>query len=41
MDAHQSWTCAAGRLIRTEVADQMTGRQAGGGLVRLHFEKAL
>ena len=29
------------RLVRTEVADEMTAKQAGGGLVRLHFEKAL
>jgi putative acetyltransferase len=29
------------RLIRTEVADQMTAKQAGGGLTRFHFEKAL
>jgi len=29
------------RLIRTEVADNMTAKQAGGGLTRFHFEKAL
>jgi GNAT superfamily N-acetyltransferase len=29
------------RLVRTEVAGEMTAKQAGGGLVRLHFEKAL
>jgi GNAT superfamily N-acetyltransferase len=29
------------RLVRTEVADAMTAKQAGGGLIRLHFEKAL
>jgi GNAT superfamily N-acetyltransferase len=29
------------RLIRTEVAEQMTAKQAGGGLTRFHFEKAL
>ncbi len=29
------------RLVRTEVADKMTAKQAGGGLIRLHFEKAL
>lgn len=27
--------------IRTEVAETMTTKQAGGGLTRLHFEKAL
>ena len=27
--------------IRTEVADIMTAKQAGGGLTRFHFEKAL
>ncbi len=27
--------------IRTEVAETMTARQAGGGLTRFHFEKAL
>jgi GNAT superfamily N-acetyltransferase len=29
------------RLIRTEVADQMSAKQAGGGLTRFHFEKEL
>ena len=29
------------RLVRTEVATEMTAKQAGGGLVRLHFEKEL
>jgi GNAT superfamily N-acetyltransferase len=29
------------RLIATEVADQMTAKQAGGGLTRFHFEKEL
>lgn len=29
------------RLIRTEVAGEMTAKQAGGRLIRLHFEKAL
>ena len=29
------------RLIRTEVADIMTAKQAGGGFTRFHFEKAL
>jgi GNAT superfamily N-acetyltransferase len=29
------------RLIRTEVAETMTAKQAGGGLTRFHFEKAL
>ncbi len=29
------------RLIRTEVADNMTAKQAGGGLTRFHFEKVL
>ena len=29
------------RQIRVDVADQMTPKQAGGGLTRLHFEKAL
>jgi len=29
------------RLVRTEVADKMTAKQAGGGLTRFHFEKAL
>ena len=29
------------RQIRTEVADQMTAKQAGGGLTRFYFEKAL
>lgn len=29
------------RLIRTEVADQMTAKQAGGGLTRFYFEKVL
>lgn len=29
------------RLVRTETAAEMTARQAGGGLVRLHFEKEL
>jgi GNAT superfamily N-acetyltransferase len=29
------------RLIATEVADQMTAKQAGGGLTRFHFEKVL
>jgi len=29
------------RLVRTEVVEQMTTKQAGGGLTRLHFEKAL
>jgi GNAT superfamily N-acetyltransferase len=29
------------RLIRTEVAESMTTKQAGGGLIRFHFEKAL
>jgi GNAT superfamily N-acetyltransferase len=29
------------QLVRTEVADGMTAKQAGGGLIRLHFEKAL
>jgi putative acetyltransferase len=28
-------------LIRTEVAEAMTPKQAGGGLTRFHFEKAL
>jgi GNAT superfamily N-acetyltransferase len=28
-------------LIRTEVASIMTAKQAGGGLTRFHFEKAL
>jgi GNAT superfamily N-acetyltransferase len=28
-------------LIRTEVAETMTAKQAGGGLTRFHFEKAL
>ena len=27
--------------IRTEVADKMTAKQAGGGLTRFHFEKML
>jgi GNAT superfamily N-acetyltransferase len=27
--------------IRTEVAETMTTRQAGGGLIRFHFDKAL
>jgi GNAT superfamily N-acetyltransferase len=29
------------RQIRTEVAEEMTAKQAGGGLTRFHFEKAL
>ena len=29
------------RQIRTEVAEKMTTKQAGGGLTRFHFEKAL
>jgi GNAT superfamily N-acetyltransferase len=29
------------RLIRTEVADKMSAKQAGGGLTRFHFEKVL
>jgi ribosomal protein S18 acetylase RimI-like enzyme len=29
------------QLIRTEVAEIMTAKQAGGGLTRFHFEKAL
>lgn len=29
------------RQIRTEVAEQMTTKQAGGGLLRFHFEKSL
>ena len=29
------------RQIRTEVAEVMTAKQAGGGLTRFHFEKAL
>jgi GNAT superfamily N-acetyltransferase len=29
------------RRIRTEVADQMTAKQAGGGLTRFYFEKVL
>jgi GNAT superfamily N-acetyltransferase len=29
------------RQIRTEVADQMTAKQAGGCLTRFHFEKVL
>ena len=29
------------RLIRTEVAEKMTAKQAGGGLTRFHFEKVL
>jgi GNAT superfamily N-acetyltransferase len=29
------------RQIRAEVADQMTAKQAGGGLTRFHFEKVL
>ena len=29
------------RQIRTEVADQMTAKQAGGGLTRFYFEKVL
>jgi putative acetyltransferase len=29
------------RLIRTEVAEKMTTKQAGGGLTRFHFEKVL
>jgi GNAT superfamily N-acetyltransferase len=29
------------RLIRTEIADQMSAKQAGGGLTRFHFEKEL
>jgi hypothetical protein len=29
------------RQIRTEVADQMTAKQAGGGLTRFHFAKVL
>ena len=28
-------------LLRTEVAETMTAKQAGGGLTRFHFEKAL
>jgi GNAT superfamily N-acetyltransferase len=29
------------RQIRTEVAEEMTSKQAGGGLTRFHFEKVL
>jgi GNAT superfamily N-acetyltransferase len=29
------------RQIRTEIAETMTAKQAGGGLTRFHFEKAL
>ena len=29
------------RLVRTEIVEHMTTKQAGGGLTRLHFEKAL
>jgi hypothetical protein len=29
------------RQIRTEVAEAMTAKQAGRGLTRFHFEKAL
>ncbi len=29
------------REVRTEVAEVMTTRQAGGGLLRFHFEKSL
>jgi ribosomal protein S18 acetylase RimI-like enzyme len=29
------------RQVRTEIAEGMTAKQAGGGLTRLHFEKAL
>jgi GNAT superfamily N-acetyltransferase len=29
------------RQIRTEVAEKMTSKQAGGGLTRFHFEKVL
>ena len=29
------------RQIRTEVAEKMTAKQAGGGLTRFHFEKVL
>jgi hypothetical protein len=29
------------RQIRVEVAEIMTAKQAGGGLTRFHFEKAL
>ena len=29
------------RQIRTEVAEKMTTKQAGGGLTRFHFEKVL
>ena len=29
------------RQIRTEVAEVMTAKQAGGGLTRFHFEKPL
>ena len=29
------------RQIRSEVAEVMTTKQAGGGLIRFHFEKAL
>jgi ribosomal protein S18 acetylase RimI-like enzyme len=29
------------RHIRTEVAEAMNPKQAGGGLTRFHFEKAL
>ena len=29
------------RLVRTEAAGEMTAKQAGGGLFRLHFAKEL
>jgi len=29
------------REVRSEVAEVMTTKQAGGGLTRFHFEKAL
>ncbi len=29
------------RLVRTEIADEMSAKQVGGGLTRFYFEKVL
>jgi GNAT superfamily N-acetyltransferase len=39
--AHRFYHKSGFHLVRTEVAGPMTAKQVGGGLTRLHFEKAL
>jgi GNAT superfamily N-acetyltransferase len=39
--AFRFYTTSGFKLIRSEIAEAMTVKQAGGGLLRHHFEKAL